>query len=150
MHMTAIIVAMSLARVLALVTNDPVPTTRPAESDANRVDEKRWQQGLQRGGEILHEISALTPEASKEFKVLAYRGESVAFRAVGAPPGSTNDLSTKDGFYLRVVTRHGKDLRPQAVWWEVLVFGKIQQVLPQNKIIVLEVNEEDWKVWQTG
>jgi hypothetical protein len=59
-------------------------------------------------------------------------------------------LVTEHGFYLRVVNKEGKDLRPHSVWWEVLVCGKILQVLPENKIIVIEVDESGWLVLQTG
>jgi hypothetical protein len=74
----------------------------------------------------------------------------VAFVGGGAPPGGTNDLITEGGFYLRVVNKQGKDLRPHSVWWEVMVCGEILQVLPENKLIVLEVDEKDWVVLQTG
>ena len=69
---------------------------------------------------------------------------------MGAPPGATNDILTTDGYYLRIVTKGGKDLRPKSVWWEALVCGKVLQVLPENKIIVLEVAEKDWIVGDTG
>ncbi len=31
-----------------------------------------------------------------------------------------------------------------------MVYGKISQVLPENKVIVIEVDEKDWKIIQTG
>jgi len=34
--------------------------------------------------------------------------------------------------------------------WDVLVRGKVLQVLPKNKIIVIEVNEEDFQVLSSG
>jgi hypothetical protein len=38
----------------------------------------------------------------------------------------------------------------QAVWWEVMACGKILQVLPKNKLIVIEIHDEDWAVIQAG
>ena len=74
----------------------------------------------------------------------------MAFVGGVAPPGGSNDLLTSGGVYLRIVTHGNKDLRPQAVWWEVIVRGEIQQVLLENKIIVIEVAEKDWTILQTG
>ncbi|MFO0808266.1 MAG: hypothetical protein U0746_06560 [Gemmataceae bacterium] len=56
---------------------------------------------------------------------------------------------TPDGFYLRIVTKDATDLRPIAVRWSVLLCGEVQQVLPENKIIVVEVNPSDWFVLDT-
>jgi len=91
----------------------------------------------------------LNSEELARLEISAYRGEKVAFVGSTAPPGGTNDLVTDDGYYLRLVTPTGKDLRPQATLWEVMVCGKILQVLPENKIIVIEVTEKDWKVLAT-
>jgi hypothetical protein len=109
-----------------------------------------WLKNYRRGIEIVQKLSALSPEQRKNFDASTYRYERVAFVGGGAPPGVTNDVLTPEGYYLRVVTKSGKDLRPQNVWWEVLVCGKVLQVLPENKIIVLEVDEEDWIVGDTG
>jgi hypothetical protein len=73
----------------------------------------------------------------------------VALSGVGAPPGASNDLLTAEGFYLRILTKKPKDLRPRAAAWRVLVCGKVVQVLPQNKIIVIEVRTSDWIVLET-
>jgi hypothetical protein len=54
----------------------------------------------------------------------------------------SNDLITEGGFYLRVVNKNGKDLRPMAIWWEAFICGEV--------IIVIEVNEKDWIVLDTG
>jgi len=97
----------------------------------------------------VQKLAAKSPEESQKVEINAYRGERVAFAGVGAPGGS-NDLVTEHGFYLRVVNRSGKDLRPQSVWWEVMICGKILQVLPENKIIVIEVEDKNWKIIQTG
>jgi hypothetical protein len=109
-----------------------------------------WLTSFNHGMAILHEIASATAK-EKKFDVDAFRGEKVAFRGVTAPPGSTNDLIGDGGFYLRVVNPQGKDLRPKNVKWaEVMICGKILQVLPENKIIVIEVDEKDLKVLQTG
>jgi hypothetical protein len=108
-----------------------------------------WLAYLKRGHEIIHELTALSPKKLADLKISAYRGEQVAFLGSTAPSGGTNDLVTESGFYLRVVNPAGKDLRPQAVGWMAMVFGKIEQVLPQNKIIVIEVDENDWVVGET-
>jgi hypothetical protein len=79
----------------------------------------------------------------------AHRGAKVAFAGAGAPPGGTNDVVTGEGFYIRVVNRDGKDLRPSAALWEVLVCGEVTQVLAENKIIVLCLDEKGWLVLRT-
>lgn len=109
-----------------------------------------WLSNLKRGEDIVHKLAAMSSEELRKVEVTAYRGERVAFIGSGAPPGGTNDLLTEGGFYLRVLTPSGKDLRPQSVWWEVIVCGKILQILPKNKIIVIEIDEKDWKIIQTG
>jgi hypothetical protein len=109
-----------------------------------------WKANFLRGDEILNALSTLDAGQRKELDVAAYRGERVAFAGRGAPPGGTNDLYTRGGYYLRVVNKEGRDLRPQAAWWEVMTCGEIWQVLPENKIIVIEVAEADWHVIQTG
>ena len=48
------------------------------------------------------------------------------------------------------MNKAGKDLRPPAMWWEVLVYGEVWQVYPENKIIVLNVDEKDWFLLQSG
>jgi hypothetical protein len=113
------------------------------------AEQHGWLRNYERGVEILRSLSALDRESAKRIEISAYRGERVAFAGGAAPPGGTNDLVTEGGFYLRVVNKGGKDLRPLAVSWEVLVFGEVLQVLPQNRIIVIEVNDEDWIILQT-
>jgi hypothetical protein len=111
-----------------------------------------WSTNVSRGKEIVQKLAALSPEELQKVDITAYRGERVAFVGGVAPPGGSNDLVTGDGFYLRVVNKSGKgkDLRPHSAWWEVMICGKILQVLPQNRIIVIEVDEKDWKIIQTG
>lgn len=109
-----------------------------------------WLPELRRGKEIVQKLSGMNFKELREIDLTAYRGEKVAFIAGTAPPGGTNDLVTEDGFYLRIVNPQGKDLRPRAVWWEVIICGKILQVKAENKIIIIEVDEKDWKVIQTG
>src|SRR5262249_17835026 len=87
------------------------------------AQEQGWLQYYKRGGAILKKLSSLGPEDQKKLSSGAYRGERVAFVGGGAPPGGTNDLITGEGFYLRIVNKEGKDLRPHAVWWEILVCG---------------------------
>ena len=124
-------------------TNAPSPYEAMAKSYG-------WSTNLSRGKEIVQELAALSPEGLEKVDITAYRGERVAFVGGGAPPGGSNDLVTEHGFYLRVVNKSGKDLRPHSVWWEVMICGKILQVLPKNKIIVIELDEKDWKIIQTG
>jgi hypothetical protein len=122
----------------------------PGAETARRFAEARgWTQELDRGTAILQKLSKLTPSQRAATPVDAYRGEKVAFYAGTAPPGGTNDLRTDEGFYLRIVNASGKDLRPHAILCGVLVCGEIMQVLPDNKIIVLEINDPDWLVLET-
>jgi hypothetical protein len=124
-------------------------TNAPSPYDAMAKD-FGWTTNLNRGREISKKIASLTLDERPKLAISAYRGERVAFVGVVASPGSSNDLLTSDGFYLRVVNRAGKDLRPHSVWWEVMVYGKISQVIAENKLIVIEVDEKDWKIIQTG
>ena len=116
---------------------------------AKLLESHGWLENYKRGAKILQELSALDPNGREKLGIAAYRRERVAFVGGGAPPGGTNDVITESGFYLRVVNKKGVDLRPQSTLWEVLVCGEIWQVLPENRIIVLEVDEKDWIVLQT-
>lgn len=104
-----------------------------------------WRDDYQRGLKFVDELLGLSPDDLKKAAFNAYRGMKVAFEAWGAPPGGTNDLVTKDGFYIRVVAKQNKDLRPTFAGSEVAIRGEILQVFTENKIIVLEVDEKDWK-----
>lgn len=108
----------------------------------------RWVTNYTRGREIIRELSALSPDQGRKLKVDAYRGEKVALVGVDAPPG-VGDRQTEHGFYLRVLYRKGKE-PPQRryIWSESMLRGTILQVLPANKIIVIEVDEE--QILQTG
>lgn len=107
-----------------------------------------WLTNYTRGREIIRELSALTPEQGRKLKVNTYRGEKVAFVGVDAPPG-VGDRHTENGFYLRLFYRKGKELpRRSYIWSESMLRGTILQVLPANKIIVIEVDEE--QIIQTG
>jgi len=128
------------------MTNATESTTDPT---LRFVQHFGWVAEHSRGTEILKSLTAASKEQQK-LAIDAFRGEKVAFIGVGAPAGGSNDLLIPDGFYLRVITPGGEDLRPQSVWWEVLVQGVIQQVLLENKIIVIEVNKEGWQIRQTG
>ncbi len=143
----------ALAIILAGHVSSGETITNAMESATDRdlriAQHIGWQTEYLRGAEILNNLTS----ASKDKKILAvdaFRGETVAIMGAGAPPGGSNDLLTSDGYYLRVVTPGGEDLRPQSVWWEVLVRGVIQQVLLENKIIVIEVEKEGWQIIQTG
>ena len=98
---------------------------------------------------MITELSGLSSEEIAEYDVAAFRGQKVAFYAGAARPGGTNDLVTELGFYIRVVNPQNADLRPHSVVWAVLVVGEVQQVLPHNKLIVLEVKTQDWQVLET-
>jgi hypothetical protein len=147
-------IIVSLAILLAgqIAFGEIMTSATESSTDPNLrfVQHIGWEAEYRHGAEIL-EILA---DASKDKKKLAidiFRGEKVAFLGGVAPSGGSNDLLTSGGFYLRVVTPGGEDLRPlSAVWWEVLVKGVIQQVLLENKIIVIEVNKEGWQLRQTG
>jgi hypothetical protein len=126
------------------------PAVEPGERQElvrHHLDAQGWRKPYDRGAEIRNELASLDPEARKKFGIAKYRGEKVAFAGGSAPPGGTNDLITADGFYLRIVTKSGADLRPHATGWSVIVHGTILQVLPENKVIVVEV--EDWLVYLT-
>jgi hypothetical protein len=123
-------------------------TTRNSnENDEARSGEQfaeafGWVTNYTRGQEIIREISALSPEQARQLKFDAYRGENVAFMTGDALPG-IGDRVTDRGFYLRVIYQKGKNPGPRPyVWSTSMVRGKILQVLPANKIIVIEVNEE--------
>ena len=113
------------------------------------VAKEKWTKSFNNGRRILKEISD-NNQAKKKIDIAAFRGEKVSFVGGGAPPGATNDLLIEQGYYVRIITPDGKDLRPNSVWWEVLIQGEILQVYPEHKIIVLKIVPEDWKVIQTG
>jgi len=69
---------------------------------------------------------------------------------VASVPGATHDVLTPDGFYLRILNKESQDLRPTSVWWTVLCRGEVLQVLPEHKLIVIEVSTKDWIVLDTG
>ena len=108
-----------------------------------------WSAEYTRGQEVLRGMEALRPDQRGEHDITAFRGERIAFLAGPAPAGGTNDLIIRGGYYLRIVNPANKDLRPHAVYWIVMVRGKIQQVLPRNRLIVLEVNQDDYRVVET-
>jgi hypothetical protein len=132
---------------LSLPLCGPALAEEKAKTTLLRPDSRK---SFQRGQEIIGKLSALTKEETAKFDIGAYRGEVVTFIGGSAPPGGTNDLVMAGGYYLRIVNPQNKDLRPHSVWWEGEVTGTILQVLPKNKIIVIEVQEKDWVVRQTG
>jgi hypothetical protein len=111
-----------------------------------------WGSNLKRGREIIRKLASLTPRELAQLDKAIYQGERVAF--YGGPIATTaytGDVGTEGGFYLRVVTPAGKSIiDPGSVLWDALVYGKILQVFPRNRIIVIEVNEADFRVLLGG
>ena len=129
----------SLAQTASQKTNDTHEVVAVARG---------WLTNFTRGREIIRELSALTPEQGRKLKVGLYRQEEVALVGVDAPPG-VGDRQAESGFYLRIVYRNGKKPPPRSyIWSESMVRGRILQVLPANKIIVIEADEE--QIIQTG
>ena len=120
-----------------------------AELSALLAPDPKLQANLKRGEEIMAEILEMSPGEAR-LNSGKYRDEIVAISGFVAGTGGTNDLQTEQGIYVRVVNPQRKDLRPQAAWWSATVTGSIQVVIPENRIIVLEVEEEGWLQGQTG
>jgi len=114
------------------------------------VEKHGWSADFKCGADMLRVLSALSAVEKRKLDGSAFRGKRVAFCGAGAPPGATNDLVTREGFYLRILNEQSKDLRPTAAAWTVLVCGKVLQVLPENNIIVIEVSAKDWIVLETA
>jgi len=148
MQKAVIFIAMAMGVPLLAQLSQGVEPTAHEKLVLHQLDTRGWHKQYDRGAELRKELSSLDPEARKKFDIQKYRGEKVAFAGGGAPPGGTNDLITEGGFYLRVVTKSGADLRPHATSWSVVVHGTILQVFPENKLIVIEV--EDWLVYMTS
>jgi hypothetical protein len=113
------------------------------------IDEHGWREDFEKGAEMVRKLSALKEKDKKYSNNALFRGLRVAFFGYGAPPGATNDLLTPEGYYLRILNKKPKDLRPMAAVWTVLVCGRVCQVFPENRLILLEVNEEDWIILDT-
>ena len=119
--------------------------TQNCATTEDLMNQSEWKVPLQRGEEIFREISSLAPEEIKKLKFGIYRDEVVAFR--GGNFCYIDDLLIGNGFYIRVVHTPQKNFRPNhCMWYEVLARGKILQVYPENKIIVLEVSEDNWSL----
>jgi hypothetical protein len=114
------------------------------------VEQHGWSDDFRRGEDLLRLLSTLSTEKKTTFDISAFRGLHVAFYGAGAPPGATHDILTPDGFYLRILNKESQDLRPTSVWWTVLCRGEVLQVLPEHKLIVIEVSTKDWIVLDTG
>jgi len=139
----------------SLRSSKPTEESAPKAEDADHrhlalAEVWGWKSEYTRGQAMICTMEGLRPEEREHYDITAFRGESVAFFGWIAPSGGTNDLLTRNGYLLRIVNVDNKDLRPQAAWWTVMVRGKVQQVLPANRIIVLEVDEGDWRILQTG
>ncbi len=117
------------------------------ESDLYVAKRLGWEKELLQGQKLINMLK----ENNKPQGISrnTCRDEMVAFVGSAAPTGGTNDLFAHEGCYLRVINPEGKDLRPHAVYWTVIVRGKVQTVFPENKIIVMEVKAEDWKILET-
>jgi hypothetical protein len=119
--------------------------TGPANTNDYRATiaaSRGWLTNYTRGLEIIRQVAALSPEQQEKLKGHVYRGEKVAFAGVGGPAAS-EDLMTEKHFYIRVVYPEGKKPPPRTTkWWESLVRGTITGVLPENRIIILEFDEE--------
>jgi len=145
-QLTALIFTLSIVATSADEAKDAVGRN---EAYRELVAKEKWTKSFNNGQRILKEISAMH-QAKKKIDIAEYRGEKVSFIGGGAPPGVTNDLLIEQGYYVRIVTPDGKDLRPHSAWWEVLIQGEILQVFPEHKIIVLKIVHDGWKVIQTG
>ncbi len=112
------------------------------KGDESIAVSRGWLADYTRGREIIHELSAVSPERREKLWTDKYRGEKVAFVGATAPPG-TEDLLTEGGFYLRVLYPEGKEPAPRSyAWHEVMVRGTILRVYPANSLIVMQVDEE--------
>jgi len=115
-----------------------------------------WSPAEKRGQEILSKLASLTPKQIRNFDVTTFRDETVVFYGWPAMPGACNDVETGktaagnsiSGFYIRVVNPSGKDLRGPSASWEVYIRGKILQVYPANKVIVLQIKDDDYCIGQ--
>jgi hypothetical protein len=118
-----------------------------------------------RGEEICRRIAAMTREEIKSYENPDY-GSTVAFYCWPARcedisgavrcacndgvTGKTNFGESMEGFYIRVVTKSGKSLTPRhCAGWEFYVRGKIINVYPSNRVIVLLVRDEDYWIGPT-
>jgi hypothetical protein len=144
------LVLLGILVIAAIAAVAVSPHFGPADPLARLLARHGWNAEFKRGEEIVQALRSLDAEQRATFDTTTYRDEEVAFIGVAAPPGGTNDLLTMGGFYLRVVNKEGKDLRPHAVWWEVMIRGTIMEVLPQQQTIVIEVAQKDWHIIQTG
>jgi len=119
-------------------------TTHPlaAKGDENLAEAFGWLTNYTQGQEIIRELSMLSADQARHLKVDAYRGAIVAFMTGDALPG-IGDRLTDRGFYLRLVYQKGKEPGPRSyIWSTSMIRGTILQVLPENKVIVIRVDEE--------
>ena len=120
------------------------PGHSPKESDVYQgiALARGWLANYDRGREIIHELSGVSPEHRQKPWSDKYRGETVAFAGATAPAGG-EDLLTDGGFYLRVLYPKGKEPGPRGyIWHEMMVRGTILRVYPANSMIVILVDEE--------
>jgi hypothetical protein len=101
--------------------------------------------------ESFHDGLVILRELSESDKVdiKAYRGKRISLLGSAAIPGGTNDLQTDGGYYIRVVNKGNKDLRPHSTFWTVFITGTVSQILKENKIIILTIDDENWRVVET-
>jgi hypothetical protein len=142
-HFTLMSSLLSLLVVLPVLVH--AGEQNKEEENVKLAKELGWLDDYKRGKEIVRAISSLRPDELQKTDIAFHRGEKVAFVGSGTS-GATNDLMTKSGYYLRIVNPTGKDLRPQATGWSVIVRGKILQVWPANKVIEIEIRDKDWQL----
>lgn len=147
-HYLFLVVVMSTFPVAGVLAEDGEANKQiPGERAARELG---WLSDLRRGAAVVAKLSDVKQNDSGKVNVSAYRGSTVALVGSCAPPGATNDLITEDGFYLRIVTVKTRDLRPHATWWKVMVRGRIMEVLPRNRIVVIELDGDGWFILETG
>lgn len=128
-------------------TQDRKLQTQPERDIARNLG---WFPEWERGQKIMSDVAHLSPNQLRDPDNLAYRDMVIAVEGSVVPPGGTNDLVTENGFYVRVVSPKGEDLRPNSVWWTAMIRGRVLQVLPLNKVIVIEIKENGWRTLETG
>jgi hypothetical protein len=122
------------------------PTNDPRARESAYADVFGWTREWDRGAAIIKGLESLSEEQRKSYDVSAFRGETVAFVGGAAPWGGPLDLRTLHGYDLRVKDKGGSMRGPQALSWSAEVRGKIMQVLPVNRMIVLDVEDRHWRV----
>jgi hypothetical protein len=113
--------------------------------------------------EILTQLFPSCPQGFAEFQTIARgaasssippteNGTEITLIGGSAFPGGTLNLLTEDGWYI-VIQSHPrnpiKQKLPQAVSFSAAVKGRIGWIYRQNKVIVLIVESDDYKILET-